>query len=396
MSHNWEKAVTIIDTLEKNGYEAYFVGGCVRDSLLERPIKDIDITTSAAPEEVIALFNHVIPTGLEHGTVLIRYHGSSFEVTTYRGERISLKEPFPVARSLKEDLSRRDFTMNAIAMDKHGEFIDFFGGKYDLEAGIIKTVGDADERFREDALRMLRALRFASQLGFVVEPDTLHQINQMKASVKEVAVERIREECEKFFQGRFVLEGVALLRVTGLYHYLPIFDTYPELVKQLTQTTLTAFESFADVIAILHYLDNRVSIPSWVKAWKCSNKDKRRAIALHTYLAYYDHSGLDEWLVYQIEPAYINAFCHLTTLIFPDNPLVPGMLQVKREKLPIQERKDIALDGSRIAALFPERNKGRWIKEVMEEVEYLVVSGRLTNDQSTIKEWILCHPPGKN
>ena len=160
----------VLDTLQRAGFEAWYVGGCVRDTLLGRPIHDWDVTTSALPEQVLALFPRTVPTGLQHGTVTVLSDSGPVEVTTYRadGDYHDGRHPDGVrfVRSLREDTARRDFTVNAMAMDQRGNIRDFYGGRADLAAGILRCVGAPERRFREDALRMLRACRFAAQLGF--------------------------------------------------------------------------------------------------------------------------------------------------------------------------------------------------------------------------------------
>ena len=166
----------IINKLADEGYEAYAVGGCVRDSVIGRVPDDWDITTSARPEDVKRIFRRTVDTGIEHGTVTVMIGREGYEVTTFRidGEYKDSRHPENVefTASLKEDLKRRDFTINAMAMDEHGAITDLFGGREDLSRRAIRCVGEPETRFREDALRMLRAYRFAAQLGFSLDAQT--------------------------------------------------------------------------------------------------------------------------------------------------------------------------------------------------------------------------------
>ena len=191
----------IINTLLNCGYEAYVVGGCVRDSILKKNPKDWDITTKAKPEEVIKLFDKVILTGLKHGTVTVIINKEGYEITTYRtdGEYEDNRHPKEVmfVNSLKEDLARRDFTINAMAYNKRQGLVDYFGGIKDLNEKIIKTVGEPKERFNEDALRMLRAIRFSAQLNFEIDEKVLYAIKELKNNIKNISKERIREEFNK-------------------------------------------------------------------------------------------------------------------------------------------------------------------------------------------------------
>lgn len=196
-----ETVGTILKTLRDAGFEAYAVGGCVRDSILGVTPKDWDITTSATPLETKALFKRTIDTGIQHGTVTVMINGEGYEVTTYRvdGKYTDGRHPQEVTftASLVEDLKRRDFTINAMAYNEEHGVVDCFGGTEDLERGIIRCVGDAKERFSEDALRMLRAVRFSGVLGFDICEDTLAAIKEMAAAITKISRERIQAELDK-------------------------------------------------------------------------------------------------------------------------------------------------------------------------------------------------------
>ena len=194
-------AARILRVLEDHGYEAFVVGGCVRDSHLGRNPNDWDITTSALPLQVKALFRRTIDTGLKHGTVTILMDGEPFEVTTYRvdGEYLDGRHPSEVTftASLQEDLQRRDFTINAMAYSERKGLQDLFGGLPDLEKGLIRAVGDPAKRFGEDALRIMRAVRFAAQLGYEVEEDTVQAMKELAPTLSKISAERIAAELEK-------------------------------------------------------------------------------------------------------------------------------------------------------------------------------------------------------
>ena len=191
----------VIGRLEEAGYEAYAVGGCVRDSLMGQTPHDWDITTSAKPDEVKSCFKKTFDTGIEHGTVTVRMDGESFEVTTYRvdGDYEDGRHPSKVTftASLREDLRRRDFTVNAMAYSDSEGLVDLYGGSQDLKDGIIRCVGDPYERFSEDALRMLRALRFSAQLDFTIEEKTLAAISDLAGTLERISAERITAETLK-------------------------------------------------------------------------------------------------------------------------------------------------------------------------------------------------------
>lgn len=202
---------SVLAALEAAGYEAWCVGGCVRDSLMGRVPDDWDVTTSALPEETMAVFSgRAFPTGLQHGTVTVRQDHRSIEVTTYRvdGAYRDHRRPESVTftRSLEEDLRRRDFTVNAMALSLRGELRDPFGGQAGLKAGLLRCVGDPDRRFGEDALRILRGLRFAAVLGFSVEAATADSIHRNRGLLDEIAAERIQAELMKLLCGHRAAE----------------------------------------------------------------------------------------------------------------------------------------------------------------------------------------------
>lgn len=201
----WEQvsagAVQCCRTLWQAGFEAYPVGGCVRDMLLGRKPGDWDVTTSALPEQVTDLFNHVIQTGVKHGTVTVILEDEHIEVTTFRGESGYSDGRHPDAvrfdATLEQDLARRDFTINAMALAPDGTVIDLFGGLADLKGGILRCVGDSVRRFEEDGLRMFRAVRFGAQLGFELTQDTIEAIRSCARGAERIAAERVRVELEK-------------------------------------------------------------------------------------------------------------------------------------------------------------------------------------------------------
>uniref|UniRef100_UPI0040566CBD CCA tRNA nucleotidyltransferase n=1 Tax=Acetatifactor sp. TaxID=1872090 RepID=UPI0040566CBD len=196
-----EKAKFIIDTITAAGYEAYIVGGCVRDAILGRTPEDWDITTSATPEQVKALFRRTIDTGIQHGTVTVMLEKEGFEVTTYRidGKYEDSRHPKEVifTPNLVEDLKRRDFTINAMAYNEESGLIDIFGGIEDIERKMIRCVGEPRERFCEDALRIMRAVRFSAQLGYSIEEQTKEAIKELVPNLKNISAERIQVELVK-------------------------------------------------------------------------------------------------------------------------------------------------------------------------------------------------------
>ena len=238
-----EKVNTIIQTLQEHGYEAYAVGGCVRDSLLGREPGDWDITTSASPEEIKKLFARTVDTGIEHGTVTVLLGKEGFEVTTYRidGKYEDSRHPTEVifTRNLREDLLRRDFTINAMAYNDTEGIVDIFGGMDDLKRKIIRCVGNARERFGEDALRIMRGVRFAAQLGFSLEKETKEAMTELAPTLEKISAERIQTELVKLL----VSDSPELIREA--YHLgvtaviLPEFD---EMMRTGQETKYHRYE----------------------------------------------------------------------------------------------------------------------------------------------------------
>ncbi len=216
-----KNAKIILDTLENAGYEAYIVGGCVRDCVLGLVPVDWDITTNALPHQVKELFRRTVDTGIQHGTVTVMISDSAYEVTTYRtdGDYTDGRHPDNVTfvASLEEDLKRRDFTINAMAYCDSKGLVDLFGGRDDLKSGVIRCVGNPDDRFSEDALRMLRAIRFAAKLGFKLDPSVFASIREHAGTLSKVSAERITSEMIKL-----------------------LTSDHPEMIRDVYDTGLTA------------------------------------------------------------------------------------------------------------------------------------------------------------
>lgn len=386
----FQRAKPILEKLEAEGYEAYFVGGCVRDYLLGRPIKDIDITTSATPDIVQEVFPSVIPVGIEHGTVIVRHGKESYEVTTFRteGSYSDGRRPDHVEfiRSLEKDLERRDFTINALAMDKTGHITDLFTGRSDLNQRMIRTVGNGEKRFKEDALRIIRALRFSSVLGFQIEEETFAAMVACKPAVLDLSVERITNEMERFFAGKHLSVGINYLKKSAIHTVLPVFKDHPTLMEAIPQN-MKPLLSFAEVIAFFHYHQPEIAIHEWVKEWKCSNRTKRLASELYGDIERYKQKGLDAIGIYHLNDERFDAFIRLVGLLLDDELSHSQLIQMK-QKLPIQSRDELAIDGNDLLKLFPDKKPGVWVKHLLEKAEELVVTGKINNQYRDIKEWL--------
>ena len=238
----------IMQTFQKAGYQAYAVGGCVRDSLLHKQPCDYDMTTNARPEQIMSLFEHTIPTGLQHGTVTIKMDDQLVEVTTFRIEENYADHRHPdkvkFVDDVKLDLARRDFTINAMAYSPQTGLIDPFNGQEDLKNKIIRTVLDPDKRFQEDALRMVRAHRFAAKLGFSIQPETLQAIHRNERLIDNVAVERLYKEWIEILK----YDAREIANMTGLFK-----KWIPEL-EQCLSCNQNSIYHYTD--ALHHILDS--------------------------------------------------------------------------------------------------------------------------------------------
>lgn len=283
---------TISDILSQSSYECYMVGGCVRDLLLDRSVKDIDITTNAEPQVVQKLFKRTVPTGIQHGTITVLFGKRPYEVTTYRAEGTysDARRPDTItfAKTLSEDLSRRDFTINALAYDPTADVLrDEHGGLDDLERKVIRTIGKAHDRFFEDGLRTVRACRFASVLDFTIEEETFRAICDpvIHARTAKVAVERFSDELRKGLSGPFPARLIELLEDTGLMNlFIPYRAPRPQIQK------LSALSNMENRLGCyVHFIcmretDPMASIELIAKQLKLSNESMAHAIRTHRFL----------------------------------------------------------------------------------------------------------------
>lgn len=285
----------VLAILEHNGFTAYKVGGFVRDTLLQLPIHDIDIATSATPEQVMNLFSRVIPTGIKHGTVTVFHQGYWFEVTTFRQdhEYVNHRHPDQVTfvQDINKDLSRRDFTINAMAMDRFGQLIDPYHGTQDLKDGLLRAVGEPLKRFEEDALRILRGLRFSVRYSLTIEPGTWDAMNQAGSLLMNISKERVRDELSKMLEGRDWLKAIDLLSTQGL---LPFSDWHQLFFRLSRCPGRKRLSGFADPItrwAALLYGDNLAEARVFLTRWRFSNKFANEVL---TYLEIAEKERVNE------------------------------------------------------------------------------------------------------
>lgn len=393
------EGIRLIEQIEAKGFEAYFIGGCVRDYLLRLPMTDIDLTTSATPQELRIMFPTLIPIGIDHGTVLVRSRHMSFEITTFR-----TKEPYAdkhalhdltIDRSLKEDVKRRDFTMNAIAMNRHMQLIDYCHGQKDIEARLIRAVDDPLERMHEDPLRILRGIRFVSQLGFMIDESTKRAMKQSAHLLETVARERLNMECERLFTQTYVKDALEQLLQIGVDQYIPVFKEEPMLIRTIIKN-IQPLASFSEVIALMHLHAPQHTVIEWVREWKCSNKIKQEANRLIQSYTYAIQQGrINSFIIYQLH-GHIEPFFRVYSIMQQSTNIKLSDLYELKEALPIVSRSELQINGNDILNLFPHRKPGRWLDEMLRKIEYKVVMQELTNDQYKLKEWIMCNRQDTN
>ncbi|WP_087971511.1 CCA tRNA nucleotidyltransferase [Oceanobacillus rekensis] len=388
-------AKPVLEHIEKHNHRAYFVGGCVRDFLLNRPLGDIDIATSASPEYIQEIFPKVIPVGIEHGTVIVRHGKESYEVTTFRidGDYSDKRHPDTVQfiDRIDKDLERRDFTINALAMNLSGDMIDLFGGKEDIQNKVIRTVGNGYRRFTEDPLRIIRALRFSSQLGFTIHPKTIDEMSLVRHEIVNLAIERITNEFTKLFAGTYVTQGIDYMKKLEIGRFLPIFSDFPDLIH-LIPASMKPLKSFGETITLLHLLKPEVTINQWITNWKCSNKTKLEAIQLLEAYNHFTANGLDKWLVYRLRAEFYPGFLRLVEILDHKSISIEHLITIERI-LEIKQKSDLAINGHNLIELFPNKKKGPWLNHIIKQIELEIVTGHLKNDNKAIKDWLKWNPP---
>lgn len=383
----FQGAMPILRTLQEAGYEAYFVGGSVRDILLNKPIHDVDIATSAFPAEVKELFHRTIDVGIDHGTVMVVTKEETYEVTTFRTESTyqDYRRPDHVefVRSLKEDLKRRDFTINALAVGIDGEVIDLFDGLADLRNKILRAVGNPHERFHEDALRMMRALRFVSQLGFTMEPQTFEAIREYHSLLAKISVERINVEFVKLMMGSFREAGLRSFVESECYIYCPGLREYGESLLAFADLKGPAIPTERQAWALLMSRLKLTSedIRKFMKEWKCSNQLTKEVIQMVPALEFRLAYEWDNWSLYQLGRELALSVEYL--LQYFDHEPNLEKVRLLYQNLPMHSLKDMALKGNDLMAHF-DYPRGAWISSALHALEKEVVEGRLENNSESL------------
>ena len=391
----FNKALPVLNKIVEAGFEAYFVGGSVRDRVLGLTVNDVDIATSAMPNEIKEIFKRTIDIGIEHGTVMVLENGESYEITTFRTESTykDFRHPDSVTfvRSLTEDLMRRDFTMNAIAMDIKGNLIDPFGGLNDIDKRIIRAVGKPEERFQEDALRMMRAVRFAAQLDFEIEGNTLLSIHQNAQLLTNIAIERIQVEFEKLLTGEWYFVGLAAMIKTDLYLYCPkLADKKQALLTLIDRST--SFQNIRQAWAYLllkideHQMDQSFNPRTFLKAWKLSNQLIKESITIYEALVIRLERGyLNEWELFHLG---IQFSLEVEDLMEQEGMKQEHLLVLERyDNLPIKEKEELSVSGNDLMKETTVR-PGKWMSEALESALKAVIYRKIDNEKQTIILWL--------
>ena len=372
--NKFKDAVNILKIFNEHGFEAYFVGGCVRDYLLGESFSDIDITTNALPSEVKKIFHKTIDTGIQHGTVTILINNVGYEVTTFRteGDYKNHRAPEKVefVSNLREDLDRRDFTINAMALDYNGKLFDYHNGEIDLNSKIIRTVNNPNERFYEDALRMLRAFRFSSKLGFDIENETLAAIKKNAQLISYVSIERIVNEFRKLLAGKGNLKSFELLLGSKLNAYIPFLKEI-KTIQDFTDYT------FCQSLYILSKV-NDISFDT-LKYLKLSNKEVKLIKEFEKInIEFLKNTPLEIILYrYNIEDViFVNNYYN-----YKKTTVIESCI------LAINSFNDIEITSQEIIRTI-NKNPGPWIKSITLKLEKEILLGRLNNNKKDILDFL--------
>jgi tRNA nucleotidyltransferase (CCA-adding enzyme) len=377
-------ACEILNQLEEAGFSAYKVGGYVRDKLLGICAGDIDIATSATPEQVCALFPKVIPTGIKHGTVTVLCHGIPFEVTTFRRETgySDYRHPDQVdfVRDLETDLARRDFTINAMAMDLANHITDPFGGQQDLKRQVIRAVGDPLRRFTEDPLRILRGIRFAAKLGYRVEQSTKLGMEQTGSLLLHVSRERIRDELSKMIKGVNPLEALVWLTELHLFPFAEWRSIFTSVLAHPNKERIKAYNDASYRFAFL-FASYEQCMEIFLREWKFSGQMIRQIkdlLDISRQSVTTVEAGKKLLLTYPL-----NVVCmgrNLRKWYFPIKDIVEeSLFRSWDQEIVIRSRKELAISAADVFAV-SSRKPGPWVGQAFQTLFEKVALGLLEND----------------
>lgn len=385
------EAIPVLQKIIDAGYEAYFVGGSVRDSLLNREITDIDIASSALPEEIKLIFPKTFDVGIEHGTVVVLHNNQTYEITTFRTESTykNFRRPETVnfVRSLQEDLKRRDFTMNAMALTMDGTIVDYFNGQAHLKEKMIQTVGNAKDRFQEDALRMLRAVRFASQLGFFIEENTMEAIRDRGHLLEHISVERKLTEFNKLLDGPYINQGINYLVNTSIYTYLPQLQQFKDSLMKLAELSLndlTLVEKWTILLYVARLSEEETA--RFLTAWKQPTKVIKQIKQLLKWLNFRETLVWDSYHLYTAQLHTVISVEKIRSVLSMAIVDIDSLNEMY-DQLPIKSRDEIVVSGKDIIA-WAQRRQGPWVREIIEAMECAIINKQLLNQKSEIEVWV--------
>ncbi|MGV3241319.1 CCA tRNA nucleotidyltransferase [Streptococcus suis] len=387
----FQEALPILEKIKAAGYEAYFVGGSVRDAILGRPIHDVDIATSSYPQETKQIFSRTIDVGIEHGTVLVLEGKKEYEITTFRTEEeyVDFRRPSQVSfvRSLEEDLKRRDFTVNAFALDEEAQIIDLFEGMTDLENRTLRAVGIPAERFNEDALRIMRGFRFAATLDFEIEPTTFEAMVQTAPLLEKISVERSFIEFDKLLMADFWRKGLRAMIDSKAYNFLPdLAEKSDELETMLTSLTEDfRFSTSEQAWAMLFVCLGIGNIKSFLKKWKTSNDFQRSVVKLVEIYQLRQAGPVTKQICFK----YGKEFLYLVEELRQAQGLTTDFAAIDRidQSLTIHDKHEIVVNGGHLMKTF-DLKPGPVLGNLLKQVEYEIVEGNLPNEEHAIMTFV--------
>lgn len=391
MPSEFQEALPVLEKIKEAGFEAYFVGGSVRDALLNRPIHDVDIASSAYPEEIKTIFPRTVDVGIEHGTVLVLEGQGEYEITTFRTEDVYVdyRRPSQVSfvRSLEEDLKRRDFTINALALNQEGEIVDLFNGLADMKNRTLRAVGVAAERFNEDALRIMRGFRFQAGLDFDLEDLTFQAMADCAPLLEKISVERIFIEFDKLLMSPFWRKGLESLIKAAAYDFLPDMKHSAEALQELLDGLEEDFQfssseqAWAALLLALKVKDVR----KFLKHWKTSNDFQKRVNQLVAVYEIRQERSLSKRDCYQYDLDLILQAESLRQAA--GLPVEFEAIEATHAALTIHDKHEIVVTGGHLIRDYGFK-PGPELGQILTKIEWAIVDGELANSKEEIMNFI--------
>lgn len=356
-----QKALEVLNILSDRGYESYLVGGYVRDLILNRKTNDIDICTSATPKEIVEIFDDVIISDMQYGSVIIVYKGCKFDTTTFRKDikYEDNRKPIKIKyiKNIKKDLIRRDFTINTFCIDKNGNIIDMLNVKNDIDNKLLKTVGNPKYRIKEDSLRILRGIRFATMLELNIDDKTKYYLSKYGYLLKGLSINRKKEELDKIFSSKNKEYGRKLLLDLSLTNALDI-----------------------EKLATINLCDDLIGIWCQLEVddiYPFTRIEKEQMLKLRSLLKY---NELDNYLLYKYG-------LYLCTVYADIKGISRRKINAKYNSLPIYTRSDIEISGKDILDII-NKKPGKYIKDIMDDIEINILYNKLNNNHEEIIKYI--------